>query len=351
VLGGLGLGLILAIKLRWGLVGFFIGLIIPMIFVLILFTWTKRLYLVALFNRTTFFRTILRDALRYSLPFVGMNLAAMILAQSDRYFIGGYLSTYEVGIYAVGYEIANQAMKLQVTVLTTAAEPVAMTAWEDHGPTATYRYIDRLLRYYALLAVPTIVGMLILSKELITVFSTSEYVQGAPVVGYVGLGLLFHGYTQLFEKVFALAKRTITPFINFAVAGAINVLLNILLISRFGYIAAAWSTLASYLLLFALTLVTSRRIVSLSLWGGHLWKAWVAAGGMGLAVYLCKSISASTILNLAISVTVGVLCYTVLILSLGGLTVSETKGVGHLAKHLISRIQRNLATSAEHLLH
>jgi O-antigen/teichoic acid export membrane protein len=351
VLGGLCLGLILAIKLQWDLVGFFIGLIIPMVCVLLLFTWTQRLCLVALFSRATFSRMILRDALRYSLPFVGMSLAAMILSNSDRYFIGGYLSTYEVGIYSVGYTIANQAMQLNVSGMLAAAEPVAMTAWEDHGPAATYRFMDQLFRYYALLAIPTLVGLLILSKELIAVFSTFEYVQGAPVVAYIGLGMLFHGYTQLLNTVFALAKRTMIVFINFAMAGAINVLLNILLIPRFGYLGAAWSTLVSYLLLFALALLTSRQIISLSLWGGYLWKALVATVGMGLAVYLSKSMFASTVLNLAISAVAGLLCYTALILALGGLTASETRSIGHLAKRLIFRIHGSLAASAGHLLH
>jgi O-antigen/teichoic acid export membrane protein len=337
IVSGLGFGLLLAFYFRLEIFGFFIGLVLPNLLIVIWFIWIKWTKWLNVFKLGVYSKKVLVDAFSYSLPFVGMNLSAMILGISAHYIIGGYLTVYEVGIYAISYMIASQGITVLINVITTASDPISINTWEKSGPIATYDYLTKLIQLYAIFVIPAWIGLFVMGKELITLFSTPEYAVGTPIIGLVGLGSLFHGFTQMLNRIFVFTKITIPPLVNFTIISIINVILNILLIPKFGYIAAAWSTLISYFLLFLLTIITTRRIVSIKWWGGYLWKALLSAIGMGLIIYFCGSISASVVLNLVLLIAISVFCYIVLIVLLGGINANELKQLFHVFKSLNSK--------------
>jgi len=343
ILCGLIVGLIFALWFNMGIVGFFLGLVFPNVCLMLWFIWIKKKRLINIFSYGSFSMKALRDAMSYSLPFVGMNLTALILGISDHYIIGGYLSSYEVGIYAICYLIANQGIQIFITVLMKAADPIAIKTWEEHGLDPAYNYLIQLFRYYTILAIPALIGLSVLGSELISIFSTPEYAIGAPVIIYVGFGMLFHGYTQLQNRVFILSKKTVTPLLNFTLISILNVSLNILIVPRFGYIAAAWTTLISYFLLFIITFITARRVLELKWWDNYIWKVLISSCGMGLIVYFSKEMFTSIILNLFLSIFIGVGCYSVLIILLKGINDTEKQQIISKSLQVIRRYKAKLS--------
>ena len=334
ILIGIGLGSVLAIGLQLGTVGFLGGLVIPNFCLVLWFTFIKRNQLISKIRYNKFSSLILKDAIKFSLPLVVVNAMSTVLIFADRYLINWYLSAYEVAIYGVAYLIVNQGIELVTLVLVRAGDPIAMRSWEEQGSKITYSYLSQLLRYYSLFAMPVLVGLIILGKDLIQLFSTSEYIVGAPVIGYVGLGVVFCGYTQLLNRVFAFNKRTVIPLTNFTVTTVVNILLNVLLIPKFGYISAAWSTLASYLFLFALTVITSRRLVVIKLWELYLLRIVSSSVLMGIIIFWCKSFFQSVIFNITISVVIGIFCYTILLILFGEISVTDIQTISRKIKRL-----------------
>ena len=114
------------------------------------------------------------------------------------------------------------------------------------------------------------------------------------------------------------AQRT---FMIYALAGlVVNVALNLALLPHFSYVAAAWATLATDVVVTGLTLaLVSRRlqfVPSLK----RVARAAVAAAAMGLAVWL--AVDDVAVWVLAIAAAVG---YTVLCLALGAVRPGEIR--------------------------
>jgi len=99
----------------------------------------------------------------------------------------------------------------------------------------------------------------VLGRQLIPILSTGAYTEGWPVIGYVAVGVLFCGYAQIVSRLFFFRKQTLTPLFIYGSAAGANILLNVLLIPRFGYMAAAWSTVASYVLLLLIVALVATR--------------------------------------------------------------------------------------------
>jgi O-antigen/teichoic acid export membrane protein len=323
VLGGLVAGLLLALPMRLGMLGFLIGLNVPIVIILLVFAWLHHHTLRALFAKSRFSRAILRDVLTYGLPYLAMQITAMVLNFSDRYFIRIYSSASDVGIYNIGYTVAWQAMQLVFLVLATVADPVIYRSLEERGPAIAVSYVGRMLRYYTLAGVPCLIALFMLNKELVTLVSTAQYIDAFPVVGYIGLASLIHGYTQIMARIFAFRKKTGTLFAYFLSGCVLNIILNIIFIPLYGFMAAAWSALASYLALFAIMYRGAYRLYPFEFGWSYFLKTFSASAGMAVILYFCRHIAPSAVVRTGVSVIAGLVSYGALILLFRGVSLSE----------------------------
>lgn len=328
VVGGFLLGFVLAVVLGGGPTGMLGGLIAVAALAVLWHALRAPGWIRDLLRRPVTSRHTLADMVSFSAPIVGVNVAAIVLAASDRFVIEGYLSAREVGLYSAGYAIAEGGMRLISNVIQLAVNPVAYDSWETYGRLPTFHFVERLFRFYALIAIPAVVGLSLLREPIVVLFTNSEFSEGAKIIPFVAVALLLHGYGLLMNIVFDSTKRTLIPFLNFAAIGIFNVVANILLVPRYGFEAAAWTTTASYALLFALTLLTVRSIYPLRCWGAYLWKALAATAGMAVVILAFQPSADWSPERLFPIVVVAALCYTALLLLLRGVAWSELRSIG-----------------------
>ncbi len=339
VLGGFGVGLWLAVRLKWGPAGMVAGLLLVIGGAVAGHGLAAMPRLPATARQLRYATPILRDMLAFSLPIVGLNLASTVLAVSDRYLIEAFLSSYDLGIYAATYSLAEGGMRLIANTFLIATQPTIFRVWVSAGGEAACRLVERLFRYYLLLALPALVGLSVLNRRIVTLFTTPEYAAGAEAMVYVSLALFLHGYSLLVGTIFDAAKRTMIPFVTFVLAGAMNILLNLLLLPRFGYMAAAWSTCAGYAFLLGLNLLAVRRITPLHGAGRYVWKIGLAAMGMGGVVWLAQNWFPLSMGGLAATVALGVVTYVLLALAGGVFRREEQLYLQKIAGRLIEPLR------------
>jgi len=89
-------------------------------------------------------------------------------------------------------------------------------------------------------------------------------------------------------------------------SGLLNLFLNFLFIPRYGYFAAAITTLISYAFLLFLMIILSRRFFVWEFPFKSLVKVTCASGIMGIMVYsLGNSLASSVLINLILSICAG----------------------------------------------
>lgn len=261
-------------------------------------------------GKGAFSKSIAIEMTRYSAPLIIATLAAWILTLSDRYIIGLYRGSYEVGLYSVSYAISQQALGIFGVLFTLAGYPLIVNMWENEGREATQRFAGGLTRYYLLLALPAAVGLSVLSKPIIRVFTASAYHEGYRIIPLVAFGVFLLGLQWWPQVALNLRKKTSISAYCVVGGGLLNIGLNFLFIPRYGYMAAAVTTFISYAFLLVLTVLASRRLFTWEFPFKSLGKIALASVIMGVVVYpVGNSLTSSTAVNLIIGICLGLVVY------------------------------------------
>ena len=111
---------------------------------------------------------------------------------------------------------------------------------------------------------------------------------------------------------------------NYLLAGALNVILNLIFLPRFGFIAAAVNTAVAYTALLILNIFSATKYLPWLFPWRSLWNAIVAAGIMAVALGGLATCVRPAFVALVSSVLIGTAVYLVMLALLRELTREET---------------------------
>lgn len=193
-------------------------------------------------GKTAFNYKYWKYALAFNIPLIPHYLSNIVLAQSDRILISKMVGNAEAGLYGVAYSAAS-VISIVWTSINASWIPWTYKKMRDKQ----YEDIKKLTNYIVVFCQIACVGFVSLAPEIIRVLAAPSYYNAIWVVPPVVLGVYFTFLYTLFANIEFYYKKT--KFIMFAsiIAALANVILNIIFIPVFGYIAAAYTTLIAYI--------------------------------------------------------------------------------------------------------
>ena len=175
-----------------------------------------------------------------------------------------------------------------------------------------------------MVCVPAVIGLSALSKPILNILTGEQYFEGYKIIPFVAAGVLFLGLQQTFHAGFLFSKRTSSITFAIVASGFLNVFLNMLFIPKYGYFAAAVTTLISYTFLLFLMIILSRRLFTWKFPFKSLAKVTCASASMGVVVYYVgNSLTSSVFINLISAICVGVIVYLLMLLLLNEFSQEE----------------------------
>lgn len=232
-------------------------------------------------EKPQFSKTYWKFGVKYSLPIVPHGISQMLLNQCDRIMIRSMVSDAAAGIYSLAGNI-----KL-ILVIITESVTTAWTTWfysqMDKGEKqAIQKRATQLLGLFFIFTS----GLMALSPELVQLLGGAEYDQGK----YVAIPLVLDAFALFLYNLVVpaqyYAKKTTYIMYGTMAAAVVNIVLNYVCIKAYGFIAAAYTTLASYLLFAAVHYLIS----------GKLLKFFVVPAGRMLGV--CAGVAVMAAWNL-----------------------------------------------------
>ena len=197
-------------------------------------------------------------ALKIGLPMIPHALALILLAQMDRIMIKGICGDGDAGLYIFGYSFATLLM------IFTNAIGQAYLPWFNEtlfdGERDRIRQIQKKL---VLLGCFLSFGFIAVSPEALMILSISNnsYWIAKYVVPPIVLGTLAQYFYTNYVNVEIFCKKTSIIAMGSCLAALINYILNYAFIPRFGYIAAAYTTFASYIVLMLMHYIMVRFVL------------------------------------------------------------------------------------------
>lgn len=182
------------------------------------------------------------DFAKYS--FMG-SIAWQIHNWMDILIIGWLLAQADVGTYEVAWRVAGVSVILSRAIAVAVLPQIS--AWQATDET---RRIEDLLRDAITpslgLIIPAVFGVVVLSREILGVLFGSEYISGWLILIVLIVGKLPEGIQAIVARYLQGLNRPDLEARATIVATALNLVLNIVLISQFGLIGAAIATTVSY---------------------------------------------------------------------------------------------------------
>ncbi len=197
-------------------------------------------------------------ALKIGLPMIPHGLAIILLAQMDRIMIKDIVGDAQSGLYIFGYSYASLLM------IFTNAIGQAWLPWFNETLFAGGRdRIRSIQRKLVMLGCFLSFAFIVAAPEALMILSISNdsYWIAKFVVPPIVLGTLAQYFYTNYVNVEIFCKKTPIIAIGSCAAAGINYILNAALIPRFGYIAAAYTTLASYLVLMIMHFIMVRFVL------------------------------------------------------------------------------------------
>jgi len=241
-----------------GIMGFLLGVLIGEVITSTLLTgwvlWQTRLRLVW---------RVLKPVLIFTWPLVIVGLFQMGLHQFDRLLLRQLspadLAMTWTGIYGMGYMVGFLVQNVVVGSFMQIWQPLIFSVKD-----AAQRS-EQLVRVstYALLVIATIsMGVMTFGRELVFLLAGQEsYHEAFRVVPWITTAYVFFAVNALSMVPLLVAKKTLPMTWVNAIALTLNVVLNLLLIPRYGFQGAACATLLTFMCLACMGLTVSSRVL------------------------------------------------------------------------------------------
>lgn len=278
-------------------------------------------------------REVITELSTYGLPLILTLLSSWITLMSNRYIIGYYRGTLEVGLYSVAVQLADP-LSIFSQFLLIAAYPVIIDTWEKHGDKLTIDLISRITKYYLLFAIPVFTGVLII-PDMIMSISGKSFSGGYIVLPWVCFGGLLLGLCYYINKGLELKKNTRMLAIMVGFMALINVGINIILVPTYGYLGAAITTSISYIIYFFISIAISEKYLQWKIPFKTVLNAILCSVLMGLILLAVKHYFIPSMISLIILVMLGALIYVILIYVSG-----EVRGEVRYVKNLLMLKQK-----------
>ncbi|MDR6504450.1 oligosaccharide flippase family protein [Arthrobacter oryzae] len=148
----------------------------------------------------------LMPLLRFGIPLAMANLLSQVLLNVDYVFVSQFMSTADVGIYMLAFNVSNWSAAVIATVLNSMVLPAFSTIRRDGGDTRAA--LAKAVRTVALFAFPIAAFTATFGTELIVTIYGDTWAAGGPVLTVLSIYGAVFVLNLLFANIIISVGRT-----------------------------------------------------------------------------------------------------------------------------------------------
>ena len=234
-LGSALLSVLLVMTMEDRLTGRIIGSLIPAILVGII------LYFVIIKIGKSFKRKYWKYAFKVCLPFIPHLLSMSLLNSMDKTMITNICGEEANGNYSMAYTCGSLISILIVSLNSAYAPWLGQKLHEKK-----YKDVREFSKLYILIFCSMAILIMLFAPDILYIIGGQKYLIALYVMPPVACGCIMQFLYTMFVNVEQFTKKIIGMAIASASAALLNFVLNAIFIPRYGYIAAAYTTLAGF---------------------------------------------------------------------------------------------------------
>ena len=206
-------------------------------------------------GKRAFNKNYIKESLQISLPMIPHLLSQIFLSSCDLLMIKSIVGEASAGIYSVAYTISNILYTISLQIFKPWS-PWVYRRIENKETDSIKENSKLIMRIVWIFCI----GIFTIAPELIKLFINSEYGEASLIVPPICLGIFFQMMYTFFYDIEYYHKKNKQIAIFSVITAVINIILNYVAIHIWGYQAAAYTTIVSYMILCILHYFGMRKI-------------------------------------------------------------------------------------------
>jgi O-antigen/teichoic acid export membrane protein len=268
--------------------------------------------------------------IRAGMPFAAVQLSLTFAFQVDTIFLAHYTTDAVVGWYGAAYRLTLTFLSLSASfnqaILPTLAQEHA------HNPNTVRAWYYTSTRFIIIIALPIAVGGSILSSGITAIYGT-EFLPSTIAFAILIWDIPFVMYHSFCGNIATSIRHEGSAARIYMSVGILNVVLNALLVPRFGIIAACFATVITDAFGAALFYTLLRRELGPGLKFRRLFWIGISAAGMALGLFFIRD------LNIFIAAAVGGIAYLILVWLLPTFSMDERAQLLNVVNQISNRLR------------
>lgn len=205
-------------------------------------------------------------ALKFNLPLIPHFLSQILLMHSDKIMVEYFCGESAVGVYSLCITIGS-LLQILTASINASFMPWTYKKIKDGDFISIKKYTNILL---ILFVIPIII-LILLAPEVILVVGTQEYLEAKMIIPPIVISNFLIFVCTLYSNIEFYYEKTNYIMVTSMFVALLNIVLNYIFISKFGYFAASITTLVSYMVHIILHCFCIRRIEKKHLIGKRIY--------------------------------------------------------------------------------
>jgi len=187
---------------------------------------------------------VAKRLLKDSWPLIFSSVAIMIYMRIDQVMIGEMVGAKEVGVYSVAVQLV-EAWYFIPGIIVSSVFPSIVEA-KEMGESVFYERLQRLYNFMAFVAYVIVIPVTLISGLVINTLYGAAYSKSGPMLSVLIWSILFTNLGMARSTFLTAMNWTKIHFLTVASGALINVLLNYVLIPKYGGMGAVIASCVAY---------------------------------------------------------------------------------------------------------
>jgi O-antigen/teichoic acid export membrane protein len=255
---------------------------------------------------------------------VGVGIAGIFVTsyvKLDQILVFEFAGSHQAGLYGAAYRLLDQVQFIPISMMTTLF-PLIAAAYATRRDRVR-NLLQAAGEYLSMASLPILAFTIVAARPIMMLLFGPSFAEAAPALPVLAGAFVSISFGYLVGNMVVILELQRRFALYAGVGLALNAALNVVLIPRYGFLAAAWVTLLTEVTVMSLSARSVLGALHMRPRIGRLLRTLAAAAIMGIATLLARIAG----LPLAGLAAVAALSYFPCLLTLRVLTVAEVRSV------------------------
>ena len=245
------------VKLHFGMQGYLVSLVISHLCSGIYLFFSGKVYKRIKWHCVD--TNLLKNMLAYSCPFIPSTVAWWINSLSDRYLVVFFLGGIMNGLYSAASKIPS-ILSIATTLFHQAWQ---ISGLKEYNEESYDKFYSNVYNVFSLVIFSITSIVLLLVPMLSNFLYQGEFCKAWVYVPFLLIGTLFSALGGILSPAYLAVKKTAKLMVSTIFGAVVNILVNILLLEKYGLQIASISTMLSFFVLWLTRFIMIKSYVSI----------------------------------------------------------------------------------------